>query len=799
MTVQNVDNDPPVIGAVPRQTANPGQTITVTIPVTDPDTAFDDLVFTAGTDGTNIVAPPIRIDPGTNANTIVATITTRPTANGVETVRIRVFDGDNIVDTSFELEVSGNSAPVIEEIADVGTNEDVPVTVRILVTDAETPTAQLIISADAANTNLVSGINITNSGTQATATINLVPNAFGTSLITVRASDGTNTTTETFTLTVTNVVECPILGPIANQTAAPGTTSVRVPLTVTDPDTALADLIFTGGAQGTAVVQGILFDRTATTVAAVLTLQPNATGSDTVTIRVLEGESECAPSTQSFTITIGSPQGNPATLAIARQGTNVVLTITGDAGATYAIEGSTDLRSWAPIGSVVIEPDGTNTLTIPANRPYQFFRARSGAAPAPAPALAYEGYAYPAGTTISTNENGGTGWAGAWTPDVETPTNAVVVATGLEYGDGPFALITSPGSVLYTATTNNMASGDVRGFRTLASGIQSTGVTWISFIGQRQGPTITNTGTPNNIYPRAANLSFYEGGTERFAIGNGSGAVSNLWSILPAGSVGNVTNAQRSSTAMNVQSFIVLRIDHNTSGTNDSLYMWVNPPLGATPDISTASARSEGAFNFAFDRVRPFAGGNDTGNNRPYADLALDELRVGNTFRSVAPIATDLTAPFNTIVLVNGTDTDTSTNAPPANEGVERSIDNAGQKYLNFLEFNSGFIVTPLGSTTVNGLRFWTANDAVERDPASYKLEGSNDGTTWTVISEGPLNLPAGRNPGGATTALRSGLQQVVRFANTTPYTSYRVTFPTVKNSGTANSMQIAEVDFFSF
>jgi hypothetical protein len=449
---------------------------------------------------------------------------------------------------------------------------------------------------------------------------------------------------------------------------------------------------------------------------------------------------------------------------------------------------------------VVIEPDGTNTVTIPANRPFQFYRARGGAAPAPAPALAYEGYAYPAGTTISTNENGGTGWAGAWTPDVETPTNAVVRATGLEYGDGPFALITSPGSVFYTATTNNMASGDVRGFRTLAGGIQSTGVTWISFIGQRLGPGTVNTNTPANPYPRAANLSFYEGGTERFAIGNGSGAVSNLWSILPAGSVGNVTNAQRSATLMTNQAFIVLRVDHNTSGTNDSLYMWVNPPLGATPDISTASARSENAFNFSFDRVRPFVGGNDTGNGgRPYAELALDELRVGNTFRSVAPIATDLTAPFNTIVLVTGTDTDTSTNAPPAAEGVERSIDNAGQKYLNFLEFNSGFIVTPLGSTTVNGLRFWTANDAVERDPASYKLEGSNDGTTWTVISEGALSLPAGRNAGGATTALRSGLNQIVRFANTTPYTSYRVTFPTVKDAVAANSMQIAEVDFFSF
>ena len=39
---------------------------------------------------------------------------------------------------------------------------------------------------------------------------------------------------------------------------------------------------------------------------------------------------------------------------------------------------------------------------------------------------------------------------------------------------------------------------------------------------------------------------------------------------------------------------------------------------------------------------------------------------------------------------------------------------------------------------------------------ASYKLEGSSTGAAgpFTTISEGPLNLPNGRNAGGNTTAL---------------------------------------------
>jgi subtilisin-like proprotein convertase family protein len=797
--VQNVDNDAPVVGPIPDMEADPGETLVVTVPVTDPDTALGDMTFIAGAAGTNIVQS-IRIDPGTNANTVVATIEIFPNANGTETITISAFDGENLSRATFEVDVTGNRAPVIEPIADVSTPEDVSPTVRINVSDAETPLAQLTITGQAANTNLVSGISIANNGTTVQATINLVPNASGTSPITISANDGTNTTTSTFTLTVIAVPECPTLGAIADQSGAAGTT-IRVPLNVADQDTALTDLTFLGGAGGTAVVQSITFDQTATSVTAVITLQAGATGSDTVTIRVLDGE--CAPVTQSFTLRVGDVTPPAATLGITRGTNTITLTITGQAGATYAIEATTDFLTWTQIGTVTIDSNGTATLTIPSTGPHRFFRTRGGAAPAPAQAAIYEGFGYPAGTLISTNTSGGTGWApGGWTPDVETPTNHIVLSPGLEYSDATGrGLITTPGSVLYTATTNNMASGDVRSFRTFAGGVQSTGTTWISFIGQRLGPAITNTATPNNIFPRAANLSFYEGGTERFAVGNGSGAPSNLWSVLPAGSVGNVTNEQRSATPMNQQAFIVIRIDHAPgAATNlDNLYMWVNPALGSEPSTATASASSIGRFNFAIDRVRPFAGGNDAGNNRPYAELALDELRVGSSFAEVAPSVLDLTQPFNAIQLVNGTnDGDTAGGAPPANEGVERVIDNVGQKYLNFLDLDSGFIVTPLGSTVVNALRFWPANDAVERDPTSYRLEGSTAGPAgpWTEISTGPLNLPLARNAGGATTALRGGTQELIRFNNTTPYTSYRVTFPTIRNAGTANSMQIAEVDF---
>jgi hypothetical protein len=170
----------------------------------------------------------------------------------------------------------------------------------------------------------------------------------------------------------------------------------------------------------------------------------------------------------------------------------------------------------------------------------------------------------------------------------------------------------------------------------------------------------------------------------------------------------------------------------------------------------------------------------------------------------VAQAQFDVTFPGDPILLVNGTnDGDGNSGPPPATEGVEHVIDNVRQKYLNFLDLGSGFIVTPaIGSSTVNGMRFYTANDAEPRDPASYLLEGGSDPAgPWTMISSGPLALPTGRN---VTTAPFSGLtpvnpatdfQQTITFANTTAYTSYRVTFPTLKDAGAANSMQIAEVE----
>ena len=187
------------------------------------------------------------------------------------------------------------------------------------------------------------------------------------------------------------------------------------------------------------------------------------------------------------------------------------------------------------------------------------------------------------------------------------------------------------------------------------------------------------------------------------------------------------------------------------------------------------------------------------------------------TLAAGAASAATVFAPTDTVIggerqggsfVVGQTAPGTANNDWPGNEGPEHAIDGAGQKYLNFAKEDSGFIVLGDEAFVITSAQFWTANDAVERDPASYEIWGSNaasfgsaPGTgiamsEFTLISGGLLSLTDARNPGG-TSALNDANSQTVSFANVAAYTSYLVLFPTLKNSAAANSVQIGEVQLY--
>jgi hypothetical protein len=126
--------------------------------------------------------------------------------------------------------------------------------------------------------------------------------------------------------------------------------------------------------------------------------------------------------------------------------------------------------------------------------------------------------------------------------------------------------------------------------------------------------------------------------------------------------------------------------------------------------------------------------------------------------------------------------------------------DNTATKYLNFggnfdpNETASGFQVTPaIGATIVNEITFTTANDAPERDPIAFELYGSNDAIEgpYTLIASGYIMDFAGADAWPRFTKNATP----ITFENTTAYTHYQVLFTFLRDSSSANSMQIAEVE----
>jgi len=133
----------------------------------------------------------------------------------------------------------------------------------------------------------------------------------------------------------------------------------------------------------------------------------------------------------------------------------------------------------------------------------------------------------------------------------------------------------------------------------------------------------------------------------------------------------------------------------------------------------------------------------------------------------------------------------------PGGEAPPNVIDdNFNTKYLHFsaVTETSGFRVTPsLSGQIVNGLTFTTGNDAPERDPIAFEIYGSNDSINgpYTLIASGDIVDFSQASPWP-----RQKMNETpVTFDNDVAYDHYQVLFTALRDPGTANSMQITEVE----
>jgi hypothetical protein len=157
----------------------------------------------------------------------------------------------------------------------------------------------------------------------------------------------------------------------------------------------------------------------------------------------------------------------------------------------------------------------------------------------------------------------------------------------------------------------------------------------------------------------------------------------------------------------------------------------------------------------------------------------------------VIDISSDITGAGDTVVGVPN-DGDW-----PGAETPDLAIDDdTATKFLHFKGETepTGIQITPLaGSTIVAAVAFTTANDAPERDPVTFELYGSNTGIDgpYTLIASGDIVDFAGETAWPRFTKNETAIS----FANDVAYAHYQVLFPIVRDPGSANSMQIAEVE----
>ncbi|MCP4257762.1 MAG: hypothetical protein GY774_09585 [Planctomycetes bacterium] len=160
----------------------------------------------------------------------------------------------------------------------------------------------------------------------------------------------------------------------------------------------------------------------------------------------------------------------------------------------------------------------------------------------------------------------------------------------------------------------------------------------------------------------------------------------------------------------------------------------------------------------------------------------------------------DITMPGDNVKGVPDEARDGNVAGWPGGEHPALSVDDdTSTKYLHFKgEVEpTGIKVTPSAKQVVNGITFTTANDAVERDPVTFELYGSNEGIDgpYELIASGEIvdfndpNTPWPRFTMNTTP---------ITFENDMAYAHYQVMFPTVRDAASANSMQIAEIELIT-
>ncbi len=202
-TFGDVTGQSPSISSIPDQAiAKNGTTGPLAFTIGDGQTAADSLILSSNSSDT-VLIPDANIVLGGSGSNRTVTVTPATGQQGSADITVSVTDGVNTNSSVFKVTVG---APSISAIASQITVSNVPL-VGIPFTISDPDGDSLILSSNSSNPTLISNISFGGSGNNRTVTLTPETDQTGLATITVSVTDGVQTNSTSFTLTVS-----PLLG-----------------------------------------------------------------------------------------------------------------------------------------------------------------------------------------------------------------------------------------------------------------------------------------------------------------------------------------------------------------------------------------------------------------------------------------------------------------------------------------------------------------------------------------------------------------------------------------------------------
>jgi len=349
---------PPSIETVADLTVNEDTPFSFAVRISDPDTPPPGLTVWVESSNPSLI-PSSNIALTERGLNRTATITPALNRSGAATITLLASDGISTNRQSFTVTVKPiNDPPFLSVIADQTTAVGLPRAVGFLLSDAETPASNLVVTAISSDPSLVPGDNITVSGTGLSRTATIIPIAeqFGTATITLAVSDEEKTTYRSFQFAVVST-NGPLLSPITDQTLLEDVLKT-VEFSIHDPDTPLPTLLVWAASSKPALIHpnSIIFAGTDKTRTAILLPSPNQSGAATLTFFVTDG---AVTNSRSFVATVDAVNDPPILSAIPNQ------TIGLDSSLAFSFTVA-DAETHA--SNLVVTAESSNSILVPSGR-----------------------------------------------------------------------------------------------------------------------------------------------------------------------------------------------------------------------------------------------------------------------------------------------------------------------------------------------------------------------------------------------------------------------------------------------